>query len=75
MCVSDASANIHLESIMKTTEWQQRSSRQGVKAVKFMPKVDRNDAVDMQPKKLPEQRRKYNKLIKPSTLSALSASK
>lgn len=60
---------------MKTTDWQQRSSRAGMKAIKYIPKVERNDAaVDVQPKK-PEQKRKYNRLIKPSTLSALSASK
>uniref|UniRef100_A0A1Y1LG98 PEHE domain-containing protein n=1 Tax=Photinus pyralis TaxID=7054 RepID=A0A1Y1LG98_PHOPY len=72
----DASTAIHLEAIMKTSEWQHRSTRPNVKSVKFISKGDRSEKpnvpLDHQPKRLPDQRRKYNRLIKSSTMNALS---
>ncbi|KAK5649252.1 hypothetical protein RI129_000281 [Pyrocoelia pectoralis] len=72
----DASTSIHLEAIMKTAEWQHRSTRPNVKSVKFISKGDRSEKpiipLDHQPKRLPDQRRKYNRLIKSSTINALS---
>lgn len=74
----DISANIHLESIAKTAEWQHKISRSALKGLKFTSKVDRSEKptsmLDNQPKK-PDQRRKYSRLIKPSTINALTASK
>ncbi|KAK4881282.1 hypothetical protein RN001_004601 [Aquatica leii] len=74
----DASTSIHLEAIMKTAEWQHRSTRPNVKSVKFISKGERSEKsiipLDHQPKRqLPDQRRKYNRLIKSSTINALSA--
>ncbi|KAF5270979.1 hypothetical protein FQA39_LY08282 [Lamprigera yunnana] len=74
----DASTSIHLEAIMKTAEWQHRSTRSNVKSVKFISKGERSEKsilpLDLQPKRpFPDQRRKYNRLIKSSTINALSA--
>lgn len=68
------SQNLHLEAIMKTSEWQQRSSR--MKTVKVLTKGDRLETkpLEHRAKKL-EHRKKYGRLLKPSTMSALSASK
>ncbi|KAF5308398.1 hypothetical protein FQR65_LT06219 [Abscondita terminalis] len=74
----DASTSTHLEAIMKTAEWQHRSTRPNVKSVKFISKGERSEKsiipLDHQPKRpLSDQRRKYNRLIKSSTINALSA--
>nr|CAI5826328.1 unnamed protein product [Callosobruchus analis] len=59
---------------MKTTEWQQRCAR--LKSLKSLTKPERLEAkvLDHRAKKL-EHRKKYGRLLKPSTISALSASK
>lgn len=64
---------------MKTPEWQHRSARPSIKTVKFVSKGERSEKSiiphDHQPKKQPtEHRRKYNRLIKTSTINALTAS-
>ncbi|KAJ8921484.1 hypothetical protein NQ315_003102 [Exocentrus adspersus] len=68
----DVSQHIHLEAIMKTSEWQQKSTR--MKTLKILSKPDRLEpkSLDHRVKKL-EHRKKYGRLLKPSTMSALSA--
>ncbi|KAL3280035.1 hypothetical protein HHI36_017542 [Cryptolaemus montrouzieri] len=68
----DVSESIHLEAIMKMPEWQQRSAR--MKSLKGYTKGERLDKtlLDHRSKKL-EHRKKYGRLLKPSTISALSA--
>ncbi|KAJ8960550.1 hypothetical protein NQ318_013838 [Aromia moschata] len=67
----DTSQNIHLEAIMKTPEWQQRSTR--MKTMKVLSKPERlEQKLEHRTKKL-EHRKKYGRLLKPSTMSALSA--
>lgn len=60
---------------MKTPEWQQR--RSNLKAIKYYTKSDKYEksalSLEQRPKKI-EHRRKYNRLIKPSTANALTAS-
>lgn len=67
--------SVHLEAIMKTPEWQQR--RSNVKALKYLAKNERYEKsmnpLEHRPKKL-EHRKKYSRLIKPSTANALTAS-
>ncbi|RZB62197.1 KAT8 regulatory NSL complex subunit 1, partial [Asbolus verrucosus] len=67
----DVSYGIHCEAIMKNPEWQQRSTR--MKSLKVL-KNDRSDktVLEHRSKKL-DHRKKYNRLLKPSTVSALSA--
>ncbi|CAH1153931.1 unnamed protein product [Phaedon cochleariae] len=67
----DTSQGIHLEALMKTQDWQQRSSR--MKTYK-LSKPDRleSKSLDHRTRKL-EHRKKYGRLLKPSTISALSA--
>jgi KAT8 regulatory NSL complex subunit 1 len=67
----DVSYAIHCEAIMKNPEWQQRSTR--MKSLKIL-KNDRSDksVLEHRSKKL-DHRKKYNRLLKPSTMSALSA--
>lgn len=75
-CLSDVSAGIHLEAIMKTPEWQQR--RSSLKSLKCFAKAERLDKNNLgldRPKKLDHRKRKYNRLLKPTTVNALSASK
>lgn len=66
---------------MKTPEWQHRSTRPSMKTVKFIAKGERLDKLSIpmehQPKKPPppDHRRKYNRLLKSSTINALTASK
>ncbi|XP_017771403.1 PREDICTED: KAT8 regulatory NSL complex subunit 1 [Nicrophorus vespilloides] len=71
----DASAMLHMEAIMKTSEWQQRSSRANLKAMKFL-KSDRTEkagsSIEHRPRKL-EHRKKHNRHLKPTTVNALSA--
>ncbi|KAJ8982338.1 hypothetical protein NQ317_009454 [Molorchus minor] len=68
----DTSQNIHLEAIMKMPEWQQRSTR--MKTLKVLSKPERIEpkTYEHRNKKL-EHRKKYGRLLKPSTMSALSA--
>ncbi|EFA12370.1 hypothetical protein TcasGA2_TC002076 [Tribolium castaneum] len=69
----DASYAVHCEAIMKNPEWQQRSTR--MKSLKVLNK-DRSDKSVLEhhhrSKKI-DHRKKYNRLLKPSTMSALSA--
>lgn len=61
---------------MKTPEWQQR--RSNLKTLKSFNKIERIDKSNLsldRPKKLEHRRRKYNRLLKPATVNALSASK
>lgn len=71
---SDVSEGLHLEAIMKMPEWQQRSVR--MKTMKGYAKGEHLDKtlLDHRSKKL-EHRKKYGRLLKPSTISALTASK
>lgn len=59
---------------MKTWDWQQRTHR--MKTVKILSRPEKLEKSSMEhrSKKL-EHRKKYNRLLKPSTMSALSASK
>ncbi|CAH0553618.1 unnamed protein product [Brassicogethes aeneus] len=68
----DASQSIHLEAIMKTSEWQQKSTR--MKTLKVMSRAEKLEMTSLEhrSKKL-EHRKKYGRLLKPSTMSALSA--
>lgn len=61
-----------MEAIMKMPEWQQRSVR--MKTVKGYAKGERLDKtlLDHRSKKL-EHRKKHGRLLKPSTISALTA--
>lgn len=58
---------------MKMSEWQQRSTR--MKTMKVLSKPERleHKSLEHRVKKL-EHRKKYSRLLKPSTMSALSAS-
>lgn len=70
----DISEGLHMEAIMKMPEWQQRSVR--MKTVKGYAKGERLDKtlLDHRSKKL-EHRKKHGRLLKPSTISALTAAK
>lgn len=69
MFVTDVSAGLHLEAIMKTAEWQQRSTRSNIKSLKVLSKgfektYDKLSTVAMEQhrqKKL-DHRRKYGRL-------------
>ncbi|XP_022919364.2 KAT8 regulatory NSL complex subunit 1 [Onthophagus taurus] len=78
----DCSSGIHLEAIMKTPDWQQRSSRTTIKGMKYITKgggADRvNDklnatSVDHRSKKVDHRKKYTNRLLKPATVNALSA--
>ncbi|KAJ8948936.1 hypothetical protein NQ314_008314, partial [Rhamnusium bicolor] len=68
----DTSQNIHLEAIMKIPEWQQRSTRMKTLKVSSKPERLESKSLEHRTKKL-EHRKKYGRLLKPSTMSALSA--
>ncbi|GJQ77628.1 hypothetical protein Trydic_g12756 [Trypoxylus dichotomus] len=74
--LEDCPASIHLDAIMKTPEWQQRSSRSTIKSMKYITKSDRLDKMsvpmDHRSKKL-DQRRKYPRLLKSTSVNAISA--
>lgn len=81
VCV-DVSAGLHLEAIMKTAEWQQRSTRSNIKSLKVLGKGFDKTPYDKIPpvtleqhrqKKL-DHRRKYGKLLKSNTV-VLNSSK
>ncbi|CAH1107968.1 unnamed protein product [Psylliodes chrysocephalus] len=68
----DTSQSIHLDAMMKAQEWQQRSTR--MKTFKVLSKPERHEpkSLEHRTKKL-EHRKKYGRLLKTSTLTALSA--
>ncbi|KAG5882640.1 hypothetical protein JTB14_025113 [Gonioctena quinquepunctata] len=68
----DTSQKIHFEAVMKTQEWQQRSTR--MKSYKVLSKSERMESKSLEhrTRKL-EHRKKYGRMLKPSTISALSA--
>lgn len=64
-----------MEAIMKTSEWQQRSTRTNIKSLKVLSKgFDKNydkissAAIDQHRQKKYDQRRKYSKLLKSNTV-------
>lgn len=80
--LSAVSGGLHIEGILKTHDWKQWSMRSNAKV---MPKVKgeraETSAAGMKepmgpgrPRKSIEHRKKNNRLIKPSTANALSAS-
>ncbi|XP_056642788.1 KAT8 regulatory NSL complex subunit 1 [Diorhabda sublineata] len=68
----DTSQSIHLEAIMKIQEWQQRSTRMKTLKVSSKPERHESKSSEHRTKKL-EHRKKYGRLLKNSTMSALSA--
>ncbi|XP_074033413.1 non-specific lethal 1 [Leptinotarsa decemlineata] len=68
----DTSQKIHFEAVMKTQEWQQRSTR--MKSFKVFSKSERAEArsLEHRTRKI-DHRKKYGRMLKPSTITALSA--
>lgn len=54
---------------MKTTEWQQRSSR--IKTTKVLTKLDKLEAKSLDSSRRMEHRKKYGKLYKSNTTTGL----
>ncbi|XP_018324229.1 KAT8 regulatory NSL complex subunit 1 [Agrilus planipennis] len=64
----DVSSSIHLEAIMKTSDWQMKSTKSNFKTMKFNMKTDRRNKtspnVEEDLTKKVDHRRKYNRLMK-----------
>lgn len=70
--------SFHYDALLKMPEYQQKTARSMTKALKLAVKSERSEKSEVRAErrlKKPEYRRKYNKLLKASTASALSASK
>lgn len=68
--ILDVSCGIHVDAIMKIPEFQQKCTR--MKSLKTV-KNDRTEKSIISNKNV-DQRKKYNRVLKPTTASALSAS-
>ncbi|XP_067012430.2 KAT8 regulatory NSL complex subunit 1 isoform X2 [Anabrus simplex] len=72
----DVPQRIHYEAIMKTAEWQQKTLRSSLKALKAsgIPKLEKDSGLERRNKKQQvEHRRKYTSRLKKSATSTLTA--